>query len=321
MALTQEDRPTVVVLRALGLGDLLTCVPALRSVRQALPGHRLVLAAPPALEPLAGLIDAVDTVLPTTELLPPLPPTEPPDVAVNLHGKGPQSHRRLLALRPEQLVAYGCPEIGFDGLPWRQEEHEVLRWCRLVETHLGATADPDQLDLAQPPTAWPGAVVVHPGAAFASRRWPADRFGAVCRALTSVGQRVVVTGSAQEKPLAAKVVRAAALPPEADLSGALDLRQLAGLVASCRLLICGDTGVAHLASAYRRPSVLLFGPVSPWRWGPPARPQHRVLWHGDGTGDPWGAERDPALDKICVDEVVEAAVDLLSRELRDGRPW
>ncbi|MBJ7451824.1 MAG: glycosyltransferase family 9 protein, partial [Blastococcus sp.] len=48
----------------------------------------------------------------------------------------------------------------------------------------------------------------------------------------------------------------------------------------------------------------------PALWGPPARPQHRVLWHGDGAGDPWGADLDPALGKITIDEVLAALDDL-----------
>ena len=71
------------------------------------------------------------------------------------------------------------------------------------------------------------------------------------------------------------------------------------------------SGVAHLATAYRRPSVVLFGPVSPALWGPPRRPQHVVLWHGDGTGDPWGTELDPALAEVTVDEVTDALDGLL----------
>ena len=92
------------------------------------------------------------------------------------------------------------------------------------------------------------------------------------------------------------------------------------LVAAAALVLCGDTGVAHLATAYRRPSVVLFGPVSPALWGPPARTSpdgsvlHRVLWHGDGNGDPWGADLDPALEKITVDEV-RAVVDDLAPAL------
>jgi ADP-heptose:LPS heptosyltransferase len=75
-------------------------------------------------------------------------------------------------------------------------------------------------------------------------------------------------------------------------------------VAAARLVVCGDTGVAHLASAYRTPSVVLFGPTSPARWGPPAGGPHVVVWRGTGTGDPWGAEVDPALAAITVEDVL-----------------
>jgi ADP-heptose:LPS heptosyltransferase len=76
------------------------------------------------------------------------------------------------------------------------------------------------------------------------------------------------------------------------------------------LVVSGDTGVAHLASAFETPSVVLFGPVSPSVWGPPRRPQHAVLWHGpDGVarpGDPHGEAVDQRLNSITVEEV-EAA--------------
>ncbi len=43
----------LLVLRALGLGDLLVAVPALRGLRERYPDHHLVLAAPPSLTGLA----------------------------------------------------------------------------------------------------------------------------------------------------------------------------------------------------------------------------------------------------------------------------
>jgi len=92
------------------------------------------------------------------------------------------------------------------------------------------------------------------------------------------------------------------------------------VVAAARVVVCGDTGVAHLATAYRRPSVVLFGPVSPALWGPPPHAQHVVLWHGDGTGDPWGTELDPALDKVTVDEVTAALDRLLDRTFSGSSP-
>ena len=63
-------RPLLLVLRALGLGDLLTGVPALRALRADFPEHRLVLAAPRALAPLAKLTGAVDAVADAAPLTP-----------------------------------------------------------------------------------------------------------------------------------------------------------------------------------------------------------------------------------------------------------
>ncbi|MDQ3465376.1 MAG: glycosyltransferase family 9 protein [Actinomycetota bacterium] len=303
--------PRALVLRALGLGDLLTAVPALRGIRSALPDHELVLATPAALRPLVELIAAVDGVLPTSGLGPLVAPDGPWDVAVNLHGRGPQSHALLLGLRPNRLIAFGA--AGVPGPAWRADEHEVTRWCRLVADGLGAACCPEALLLnrpaCEPPV--PGAVVVHPGAASGSRRWPAARFGEVAAALRQVGLTVVVTGSAAERALAGDVAAAAGLPDAEILAGRTTLIELAALVAYARLVITGDTGVAHLASAYRTPSVVLFGPVSPSLWGPPGRPEHVTLWHGDGAGDPHAEAVDPALLAIGVPEVLAAAERLL----------
>ena len=294
----------VLVLRALGLGDLLAGVPALRAIRAGLPGHELVLAAPEPLRPLVELTGAVDRLLPTGELEPVGWRGPPPDVAVDLHGNGPASRVLLQALAPRRLVAF-----GHDGGPaWCTEEHERHRWCRLVGEALGVATDPDDLLLPMPRVGSPapGAVVVHPGAASGSRRWPSRRYAAVARCLAEAGHSVVVTGSGAEHRLAAEVASRAGLPDEAVLAGRTDLAGLAALVAGARLLVAGDTGVAHLASAYRTSSVLLFGPTPPATWGPPPGP-HTVLWHGGGPGDPHGSEVDPALARITVEEVVAAA--------------
>jgi ADP-heptose:LPS heptosyltransferase len=155
--------------------------------------------------------------------------------------------------------------------------------------------------------------VVHPGAAFPGRRWPPERFAAVARHLADAGHQVAVTGGPAERDLAQRVASLAGLPDDAVLAGATTSLELAAVVAAARVVVCGDTGVAHLATAYRRPSVVLFGPVSPALWGPPPRAQHVVLWHGDGTGDPWGTELDPAVAQVTVDEVTDALDGLLAR--------
>ncbi len=294
----------VLVLRALGLGDLLTAVPALRALRAAYPSARITLAAPAALAPLAMLTGAVDMVADTGPLASLDPTLAGADVAVNLHGRGPESTRLLAATRPRRLIAFGAAS----GAPaWRADEHEVRRWCRLL-VESGIPADRTDLDLSPPPvpSPAPGAVVLHPGAASESRRWPVDRWAEVGRAVAATGRPVVVSGSAAESELAAEVVRRARLPPENSLAGRTGLLALAALVAGAHRVVSGDTGVAHLATAYRTPSVLLFGPTPPSLWGPPPdRTEHTVLWTG-GTGDPHGDVPDASLLEISVEQTLAA---------------
>lgn len=298
---------TVLVLRALGVGDLLTVVPALRGLRVAHPDHRTVLAAPASLAELAVLTGVVDELLPTAELNALAGPS--PDVAVNLHGRGPDSTRILRALRPGMLLTHAHPEHpGVPGPEWETDIHEVHRWCGLLN-HFGIPADPADLGLARPPdpSPMPGAVVVHPGCAFVARHWPAQRYAVVARQLTGTGLPVVVTGNSGQRVLALQVASAAGLPQCSVLAGQTSLAQFAALVADASLVVCGDTGVAHLASAYGTPSVVLFGPVSPRHWGPPPqRPQHVALWAGL-TGDTFADRPDPGLLRITTDQVLAAA--------------
>jgi ADP-heptose:LPS heptosyltransferase len=302
----------VVTLRALGLGDLLTAVPAMRALARAMPEHRHVLAVPPVLAPLVSLIGATDAIIPA-EALQPLIGVDAPAVAVNLHGRGPESHRVLERLHPERLIAFASRAAGHDGPQWRRDEHEVLRWCRLLEES-GIPADPTDLEIATPAQAAPaaarGAVVIHPGAASGARRWPASRWGEVAWHLREEGLTVVVTGGTAEVPIAEAVAQVAGLDQDCVLAGQTDVIGLAAVVAGAQAVLCGDTGVAHLATALRTPSVVLFGPVPPALWGPPPdRPWNQALWAGS-TGDPHANQADPGLLRISVEDVVRACRSL-----------
>jgi ADP-heptose:LPS heptosyltransferase len=311
-----QPRPAVVVLRALGLGDLLTAVPALRALADAFPRHPRLLAAPAVLAPLARASGAVDEVVPADGLGEPLHRRlHGAGLTVNLHGRGPESSDLLLATEPRRLVAFAHPAVpaSSQGPRWRPDEHEVARWCRLLEES-GIAADPTRLDLELPPGPVPhgvqGATLVHPGAASPSRRWPPERFAEVARAEAAQGRRVIVTGGPAEVDLANDVADRAGLPERAVQAGQGGVLTIARLVAAADRVVCGDTGIAHLATALRTPSVVLFGPTSPALWGPPPdRPWHRPLWAGT-TGDPHGHLPDPGLLAIGVDQVVEALADL-----------
>jgi ADP-heptose:LPS heptosyltransferase len=307
----QSDRPVLVVLRALGLGDLLTAVPALHALSRSRSAHRLVLATPSWLEPVVGLVGGVHAVLPTSGVRAPLRmPAGEADIAVNLHGRGLASTRLLDALGARLKI--GHREPGWPGPVWQDGQHERVRWSRLMEAH-GMPADPGDIAIARPALSGvpAGAGVVHVGAAYGSRRWPTDRFAAVARALSGDGRQVVVSGGAADRGRAAAVVRAAGLPGSANLAGRLGLAEFAVLIADAGVLVSADTGAAHLASAYRTPSVVLFGPVPPSLWGPPADGPHIALT-GDPfrAGDPFADHPDPALLAVTAADVIAAVASL-----------
>lgn len=289
------------VLRTLGIGELLTAVPALRALRRG--GLNVVLAAPGELKDLALLTGAVEGLLEARGLDDLGWTGRRPDLAVNMHGRGPRSHRVLMDLGPRRLWAFANPVLPrLRGPRWNEHEHEVERWCRLVKWY-GSRADPGDLALPVPlcHNPAPGAVVIHPGGGDVTRRWPPERFAEVARAMVAEGRRVVVTGNRNERPMALLVAAQAKLPARQVLAGRTSLRELAGLVAGAGLTVSADTGVAHLATAYGTPSVVIFGPGSPGRWGPPPdRPWHRALRLGE----------DPRA--VSVADVLSAGRDVLS---------
>lgn len=306
-----DSRPTMLVLRALKLGDLLVAVPALTALRRHWPGHRIVLATSGWLAPIVDLVDGVDELLPTPGLSRPLDVAAGTvDIAVNLHGRGPESGTLLDAVRPARLIAH-APDSP-DGPEWVDGILERERWARLVRA-AGAPADAGAVAIRVPEgrPIVAGAAVLHVGAFYGSRRWPAERFAEVARTLASRGEQVVFTGGAEERDRALGVAALAGLPEEAVLAGRLELAGFAAVIAAARAVVSVDTGAAHLASAYGIPSVVIFGPAPPEEWGPPEHGPHIVLTDASlRRGDTFSDEPDPALLAVSAGDVL-AALDRL----------
>ncbi|WP_104118014.1 glycosyltransferase family 9 protein [Arthrobacter sp. B1805] len=304
-----DGRPEILALRALKLGDLLVAVPALRGLRRAFPEHRIFYAAQEWLRPVVALTDAVDDLLPTHGLDDPLPIEHGRiDLAVNLHGNGAESRGRLEEIGAGRLMGHRAP--GWEGPEWDNDALERQRWASLVSWH-GVPADPLDCRLRVPDgdSPAPDAVVVHVGAAYGSRLWPVERFAAVARSLAAAGHQVVFTGSAKERPRALAVADAAGLTEETVAAGNLPLDRFARLIAGASLVISADTGAAHLASAYARPSVILFGPAPVSSWGPPPGPHTVLTDESVRVGETFSPTPDPALLAVTVDQVLAAAAD------------
>ncbi|HEX9780140.1 MAG TPA: glycosyltransferase family 9 protein [bacterium] len=142
-------------------------------------------------------------------------------------------------------------------------------------------------------------IVVHPWSARRFKEWPAERFRALIEHLASSGRRVAVIGGAEETARAQALIGPGGTV--INLTGRLNLQQLAALLSRSRCLVTNDSGPMHVAAAVGTPVVALFGTSNagshPKRWGP------------------WGTEHvvlHQPLEALATDEVLSAALNLLA---------
>jgi heptosyltransferase-3 len=110
--------------------------------------------------------------------------------------------------------------------------------------------------------------VLHPHPKFRYKMWTEQGWIAVGRWLVERGWRVVLTGGpeAEERAYVARIAQA--IPGALDLAGRLTLAGVSVVVARAAIYVGPDTAVTHAAAALGVPTVALFGPSNPVKWGP-----------------------------------------------------
>lgn len=183
---------------------------------------------------------------------------------------------------------------AFDMPHWPVSRERVTQWLA-------------SLRLPDPP------VVINPGAGWASKRWPAERFSALAAALHGRhGIRpLVVWGGRDERILAERIV--ADSDGGAIMAPDTSLQDLGELFRRSRLVISADTGPLHLAAAVAAPCVGLFGPVPAARNGPYGR-QHVCVEPPEAFRPAWDDRKTDlrAMAAIEVDRVLAAVETALA---------
>jgi len=295
------------ILRALQLGDMLCAVPALRALHAEYPAARITLIGLPWAREFAARFRRYFYDFLEFPGFPGLPERAvdvaaiPPffrkakslgfDLLFQLHGSGELTNPLSVLMGARHTAGFYragryCPDPERYA-EWRDDEHEVLRYLRLMG-RVGIAArgsalefplhEADWREWAQLGLARGSYAVVHAGSQLPSRRWPAERFAQVADALAAQGLQVVLTGTKGEAAITAGVAASMKFPA-LDLMGRTSLGGLAALVARARLVVANDTGISHIAAALRAPSVIVASGSDPRRWAPLDRELHRVLWH------------------------------------------
>lgn len=162
----------------------------------------------------------------------------------------------------------------------------------------------------------PDTLVLVPGAAHATKRWPAARF-------VALGARwpgpVTVLGSWSERALALAIVDA--LGPSATAVCERGFDQSFSALGEAAALVGGDTGLLHLAAACGVPVLGLFGPTTSqdgfWCWDAAGRAVELPLSCRPCSRH--GSDRCPIGDHRCLAELSPEAVWAQLEQLLAGR--
>ena len=199
--------------------------------------------------------------------------------------------------------------------------HVIEQDIELASAVAGDTLAPVEPSLPADPEAeaWareqlrPGepTVLINPGAGWGAKRWPADRYAEVARALLNRGVRVLVNAGPGELSLADSIIKRTGGGASLLLCS---VEQLVAITRRVSLAIAGDTGPLHLACALGRPVVGIYGPTDPGRNGPYGT-RFRVLRSPESRRDHTRREAPEAgLLTITPEEVLQAAEELLYSE-------
>ena len=278
-----EQPRRILVAHHLLLGDTLMLTPLLAKLRAQYPGAEVVMTTPRAVLPLyAGAPYEVRARA--------FDPRDPDTVRALLADPGydlacvPGDNRHAWLARA--LGARWVVAFSGDRPAWKNAMCDELRpypdqpmsWGDMVATLVDGPAPAAYRagDWPAPPCApfEPPAspyVVLHLGASSGLKHWPPERWRLLAEALAADGFTPVWSAGRGEEGLVARADPEQRWP---SLAGRLDLAQLWHLLAQARLLVCPDTGIAHLARLTQTPSLTLFGPGSAVICGPGRFWQH-----------------------------------------------
>lgn len=159
-------------------------------------------------------------------------------------------------------------------------------------------------------------VVVNPNASdlLLERRWPTSKFIELVTELTRRGTQVVFIGAKSEVDYVRTIVAnlPASSPRVVDTSGKLSLGELFALLETAACVVTNDTGPMHFSIALDRPTVCLFGPVTPEHYGV-RKANVETIYHpvycspcAHELEEPPCAGNNVCMQRLDVDEVLAA---------------
>ncbi len=280
----------ILIVRLGALGDVIHAVPAAAALRKAFPAAVIDWLVDAKHRDIVSLVTAIDRAVPLesptfagwTAALRTLRLTAY-DVAIDLQGLM-KSAVLARASGANRVIGFSIWHLREKAArPFYSDAHEaegghVIRKNLRLLRALGVDDEDIRFPLAEVPSRaleelrgglppGRGFALINPGAAWPNKRWPPERFGELAAFLhDACGLTPVVLWGPGEQALADQVI--AASSSTAMAAPATAIADLVALSRAAALVVSGDTGPLHIATAVGTPTVSLFGPTDPDRNGP-----------------------------------------------------
>ena len=152
--------------------------------------------------------------------------------------------------------------------------------------------------------------VICPGAEYGpAKQWPTEHFGDLAKQLIEQHPNalVIILGSKKESPIGDAIVNASSHSNRVvNWCGQTSLDQAMAVIANARSVISNDSGLMHIAAAFRRPQVAIFGSSDP-RHTPPLSNQAKIHW--------LHLECSPCFKRTCPLGHLKCLVDITSQDV------
>ncbi len=269
--------------RLSALGDVVCSLPAAGALKAGHPGCRVVWVCDPRFAAIPRLCRHVDEVI---EARPGLSPKTWPRIEGEF-----EAALDLQGLAKSALIVWRCRAARKLGYHWQREGawmasqavlpdpsswHIVDQYVDVARAAGGIAHQADfGLEAPEAPTVAQMLneagvrqpfVVLNPGAAWATKRWPPTHAGSLIDLLADQGvSTVLIGGRSQADRASARSVLAESRAGAADLCGRTSLEELVALLAACSAHVGGDTGSTHIAAALGVPAIGLYSITRPRR--------------------------------------------------------
>ena len=298
---------SILVFRALQLGDMLCLVPAMRALRKAYPNAHITLAGLPwaksFTERFNGYFDEFiwfpgypglpEQILDPVKFSAFLADVQQRqfDLALQMQGNG-YLVNPMVELFNAKFTAgfykhddYRPNDAYF--LEYPNYGSEINRHLLLMNFLGIASAgtelefpltqtDQNDFDKLMLPVVQKEYICIHPGSRGSWRQWPAANFAALADHCVDSGYHVVITGTPEEEAIASGVIENMKYQA-INTAGHTSLGAIGVMIKNAAMLVSNCTGVSHLSAAFKTPSLIISMDGEPERWGPMDKRIHRTI--------------------------------------------